>query len=116
MPFRILYDSVVYRLFFDRVMKMINLLNLILINSVLLTELVESGHIYDDLAKFCSNNGMVFLTLTTTEKTTRLYEANLAFMAFKKNGLRIRKLSYNKLQVYFSQIVMEIYVSFCLFV
>ena len=72
---------------------------------MLLTGFVKSGPIYDDLAKFCSSNGMVFLTLTTTEKTTQLYEANLAFMAFKKNGLRIRKLSYDKLQVWFSQIV-----------
>ena len=96
-------------------MNMINLFNLILINSLLLTEFVESGPIYDDLAKFCSSNGMVFLTLTTTEKTTRHYEANLAFMAFKKSGLRIRNLSYDKLQVCFSQIVMEIYHFVCLF-
>ena len=121
MPFRISRDSVVSEAFFDREkdfgpMNMINLFQLILINSVLLTGFVKSGPIYDDLAKFCSNNGMVFSTLTTTEKTTRHYEANLAFMAFQKNGLRIRKLSYNKLQVYFSQIVMEIFVSFCLFV
>ena len=104
MPFRILYDSVVSRLFFDRVVKMINLLNLILINSVLLTELVESGHIYDDLAKFCSNNGMVFLSLTTTTENPIIrYEANLAFMAFRNNDLRIRRLSFDKLQVWFSQ-------------
>ena len=104
MPFRILYDSVVSRLFFDRVMKMINLLNLILINSVLVTELVESGHIYDDLAKFCSNNGMVFLSLTTTSENPIIhYEANLAFMAFRNNDLRIRRLSFDKLQVWFSQ-------------
>ena len=113
-PFRISYDSVVSKAFFDREkdfgpMNMINLIQVILINSELLTGFVKSGPIYDDLAKFCSNNGMVFLSLSTTsEKTSMNYESNLAFMAFKQNGLRIRKLSYDKLQVWFSQIKIEI--------
>ena len=75
-------------------MKMKNLIKLILINSVLLTGFVKSGHIYDDLAKFCSNNGMVFLSLAMNNENPIIrYEANLAFMAFRNNDLRIRRLS-----------------------
>ena len=71
---------------------------LIICCAVLVTGLVNRGQIYTDLANFCSNNGMFFLSLTTTDEKSLLQnKAQKAFVAFQKYDLRVRRLSYNKL-------------------
>ena len=71
---------------------------LIICCAVLVTGLVHRGQLYTDLANFCSNNGMFFLSLTTTDEKPLLQnEAQKAFVAFQKHDLRVRRLSYNKL-------------------
>ena len=62
------------------------------------TGLVHSNQLYTDLANFCSNNGMVYLSLTTTDEQPLLQnKAQKAYVAFQKYGLRVRRLSYDKL-------------------
>ena len=71
-----------------------NLFILSLYNVVLIA-FVHSGYIYDDLSKFCVNNGLVFLSLTTTDEQPMLHnEAIDTFIALEKHGLRVRKLNY----------------------
>ena len=71
---------------------------LIICCAVLVTGLVNRGQLYTDLANFCSNNGMFFLSLTTTDEKPLLQnEAQKAFVALQKHELRVRRLSYNKL-------------------
>ena len=42
-------------------------LSFLLYNSILIT-FVQSGNLYEDLAKFCSNNGLAYVSLTTTDE------------------------------------------------
>ena len=66
--------------------------------NIVLTAFVHSGYIYDDLSKFCTNNGMVLLSLTTTDDQPMLQnEALNAFVTFEKHGIRARRLSYKQL-------------------
>ena len=70
-----------------------NLFILSLYNIVLIT-FVHSGYIYDDLSKFCVNNGLVFISLTVTDEYPVLHnEAIDTFVALEKHGLRVRKLN-----------------------
>ena len=62
--------------------------------------IIRRGNFYDDLAGFCSNNGFIFLSLTTTNDYPPLhYNARHAFEAFQKHNLRVRRLSYTKSDV-----------------
>ena len=62
------------------------------------TGLVHSNQLYTDMANFCSNNGMVYLSLTTTGEQSFLQSrARKTYEAFQKHGLRVRRLSYDKL-------------------
>ena len=71
---------------------------LIICCAVLASSLVHSDQLYTDLVNFCSNNGMVYLSLTTTDEQPLLHnKAQKAYVAFQKQGLRVRKLSYDKL-------------------
>ena len=65
---------------------------------VLATSLVHNNQLYTDLANFCSNNGMVYLSLTTTDEQPLLQnKVRKAYVAFQTHGLRVRRLSYDKL-------------------
>ena len=65
---------------------------------VLATSLVHNNQLYTDLASFCSNNGMVYLSLSTTDEQPLLQnKVRSAYVAFQTHGLRVRKLSYDKL-------------------
>ena len=71
-----------------------SILLLVLYITILIT-FVQSGIIYDDLAKFCSNNGLVYLSLTNTDEEPKLHsEAVKAFVTLEKHGLRVRTRSY----------------------
>ena len=60
---------------------------------------VQSAQIYNDLATFCSNEGLVYVSLTTTDEKPMLQkEAVKAFTKLEKGGLRTRRLSYRNLQ------------------
>ena len=73
-------------------------ISLIICCVVLATGLVQNNQLYTDLANFCSNNGMVYLSLTTTDEQLLLQnKARMAYMAFQKHGLRVRRLNYDKL-------------------
>ena len=66
--------------------------------AVMVTGLVHSNQLYTDLANFCSSNGMDYLSLTTTGEQTLLQNrARKTYEAFQKHGLRVRRLSYDKL-------------------
>ena len=65
---------------------------------VLATSLVHNNQLYTDLASFCSNNGMVYLSLSTTDEQPLLQnKVRSAYVAFQTHGLRVRRLSYDKL-------------------
>ena len=68
---------------------------LIICCAVLATGLVHSDQLYTDLANFCSNNGMVYLSLTTTNEQP--LKTRKAYVEFQKHSLRVRRLSYDKL-------------------
>ena len=71
---------------------------LIICCAVLATGLGHSDQIYTDLANFCLNNGMVYLSLTSTDEQSLLQnKAQKAYEAFHRHGLRVRRLSYDKL-------------------
>ena len=71
---------------------------LIISCAVFATGLVRSDQLYTDLAKFCSHNGMDFVSLTTTDQQSLLEnKAQKAYKTFQKYGLRVRSLSYDKL-------------------
>ena len=71
---------------------------LIISCAVFATGLVCSDQLYTDLAKFCSHNGMDFVSLTTTDQQSLLEnKAQKAYKTFQKYGLRVRSLSYDKL-------------------
>jgi len=71
---------------------------LLLIYNTVLVGFVQSGYIYDDVAKFCSNNGLVFLSLTTAGETPTLHQgAEQAFISLENHGLRARRLSWTHL-------------------
>ena len=71
---------------------------LLLLYNTVLVGFVQSGYIYDDLANFCSNNGLVFISLTTTGETPMLHkEAGKAFMTLENHKLRTRRLTYPRL-------------------
>ena len=75
-------------------------MNIFLIIScgVFATGLVHSNQLYTDLAKFCSHNGMDFVSLTTTDQQPLLEKkAQKAYKTFQKYGLRVQSLSYDKL-------------------
>lgn len=72
---------------------------LLIICCAVATDFVYSDQIYTDLANLCSNNGMVYLSLTTTGEQSLLQNKALkAYMAFQKQGLRVRRLGYGKLK------------------
>ena len=74
-----------------------SVLYLLLCNTVLAT-FVQSGKIYEDLARFCSHNGLVYVSLTTSDEKPMLRnEAVKAFSTLEKHGLRTRRLSYSRL-------------------
>ena len=60
---------------------------------------ITSFNFYDDLADFCSNNGLIFLSLTTTNdgNLNLSNKARHAFETFQKHDLRVQRLSYTKL-------------------
>ena len=62
-------------------------------------ENITSFNFYDDLADFYSNNGLIFLSLTTTDdgNLNLSNEARHAFETFQKHDLRVQRLSYTKL-------------------
>ena len=61
------------------------------------TALSHRDQIYTDLANFCLNNGMVYLSLTSTDEQSLLQnKAQKAYVAFQRYGLRVRRLSYDK--------------------
>ena len=61
---------------------------------------VHNDQLYTDLANFNSNNRMVYVSLTTTNEQPLLQdEAQKAYMAIQKRGLRVRRLRYEKLYV-----------------
>ena len=65
---------------------------------VFATGLIHNNQVYTDLANFSSNNGMVYVSFTTTDEQPLLEnKAQKAYAAFQKRGLRIRRLSYDKL-------------------
>ena len=65
---------------------------------VFATGLIHNNQVYTDLANFSSNIGMVYVSLTTTDEQPLLQnKAQKAYAAFQKHGLRIRRLSYDKL-------------------
>ena len=71
---------------------------LIICCAVLETGLVHSNQLYTDLANFCSNNGMAYLSLTTTNEQPLLQnKARKAYVEFQKHSLRVRRQSYDKL-------------------
>ena len=71
---------------------------LIICCAVFATGLVHRDQLYTDVANFCSNNGMVYITLTTTDdQPLSQNKAWKAYVAFQKHGLRVRRLSYDKL-------------------
>ena len=58
---------------------------------------VRNGNFYDSLTDFCTNNGMNFITLATTNKTPNLQnEARKTFKTFQKHNIRVRKLEHTK--------------------
>ena len=66
--------------------------------AILATGLGHNDQIYTDLANFCLNNGMVYLSLTSTDEQSMLHKkAQKAYVAFQRHGLRVRRLSYGKL-------------------
>ena len=65
---------------------------------VFATGLVQNDQLYKDLSNFCSNNGMVFVSLTLINEQPLLQnKAHKAYETFQKYGLRVRRLSYEKL-------------------
>ena len=75
---------------------------LIICCAVLITGLVHSDQLYTDLANFCSNNGLVYLSLTTTDEQPLLQnKVRKAYMEFQKHSLRVRSLSYDELNLEF---------------
>ena len=61
--------------------------------------IINSDNFYEDLADFCSSNGLIFLSLTTTDGRNLILhkKAGHAFEALQKHNLRVRRLSYTKL-------------------
>lgn len=75
-----------------------SMLMMLCVVSSIQCSIIERGNFYDDLAGFCSNNGFIFLSLTTTNDYPPLhYNAQHAFEAFQNHNLRVRRLSYTKL-------------------
>ena len=71
---------------------------LIICCAVFGTSFVYSNQLYTDLANFCLNNGMFYLSLTTTDEQSLLQnKAQKAYVAFQRHGLRVRRLRYDKL-------------------
>ena len=65
---------------------------------VFATGLVQNDQIYNNLANFWTNNGMVFVSLTSIiEQPLLQNKAQMAYVTFQKYGLRARRLSYEKL-------------------
>ena len=59
--------------------------------------LFQGAQLYTDLAKFCSTNGLVYLSITAPDEIPMLpAEGIQAFLAFQKHGLRARKLSFTE--------------------
>ena len=60
---------------------------------------INSGSLYEELADFCSSNGLIFLSLTTTDGRNLILhkKAGHAFKVLEKHNLRVRRLSYTKL-------------------
>ena len=59
--------------------------------------LLQGAQLYTDLAKFCSNNGLVYLSITAPDKLPMFPAEEIqAFFAFQKHGLRARKLSFTE--------------------
>ena len=61
--------------------------------------LLQGAQLYTDLAKFCSNNGLVYLSITVPDELPMFPADEMqAFVAFQKHGLRARKLSFTEVQ------------------
>ena len=55
---------------------------------------VESGYIYNDLANFCSQNGFVYLSISTTDESVLLYKKAVeAYLEFENHNKRVRKIN-----------------------
>ena len=61
---------------------------------------VECGYIYNDLANFCSQNGFVYLSISTTDESVLLYKKAVeAYLKFENHNKRVRKVnSFQELQ------------------
>ena len=58
---------------------------------------LHGAQLYTDLAKFCSNNGLVYLSITAPDETPMFPAEEIqAFLAFQKHGLRARKLTFTE--------------------
>ena len=61
--------------------------------------LLQGAQIYSDLSKFCSNNGLVYLSVTAPDELPMFPAEEIqAFFAFQKHDLRARKLSFTEVQ------------------
>lgn len=60
---------------------------------------VQSDQIYNELAQFCSQNGLLYISLATTSSIDLKNEGMQAMIALEKQGLRARELSYNELDL-----------------
>ena len=59
--------------------------------------LLHGAQLYTDLAKFCSNNGLVYLSITAPDEIPMFPSEEIqAFLAFQKHGLRARKLTFTE--------------------
>ena len=59
--------------------------------------LLQGAELYTDVAKFCSNNGLLYLTITVPDELSMLpAEEMQAFVALQKHGLRARKLNFTE--------------------
>ena len=59
--------------------------------------LLHGAQLYTDLAKFCSNNGLSYLSITAPDEIPMFPAEEIqAFLAFQKHGLRARKLSFTE--------------------
>ena len=59
--------------------------------------LLQGAQLYTDLAKFCSSNGLVYLSITAPDEIPMFPSEEIqAFLAFQKHGLRARKLTFTE--------------------
>ena len=68
---------------------MMQAISLLLSYITVCNSLLQGAQLYTDLAKFCSNNGLVYLSITVPDELPMFpAEEMQAFVAFQKHGLR----------------------------